>query len=731
MTIRGHVAVLGLSALVALPLFAYRREYAVTWKGQRKTGSEVCFYRGTSGDAFSLFFTSTKVRCLSADAILDFPPGLIHAFARHKDGYASPFRDYTVYDGPPNPERGYEKLEIPLTKAGLVDFAPALKPLRANQHLGVWTSSTFIPLVESETTVLAPAEVPVVPLIIEDGVPVAVGEPLYLEPGERATTIFAADPDTSSVIVWTRLDGEPANDAPAITLKVNGHTIRPVAPLDAAESNTLLIFRGVPRGEATISVAGSSWKPVSRNLLVGERAVIVEREAIPLVAGGSVVAQWSSGSERPPISECGAAHAADLPLVRASLLRCTNGSCSTIAKTTAPYDTASSIRFDGVPAGPFTLTLEPPYGKRQSLEAQVVVGQRTTLSVNFPSFGFFGTVKLNGKPVQARLIFASGQAVSDADGRYTATLAADPRGDQIQIEPCGEKRTLTFIARTAPELNSVYDIDLRIGTLDVQVNDPQHRVVPGASVHFTPMKQTGEVYFGSSPKQTDANGRVTFDDVPEDFLVGVCAKQKQFLPKCSRFDLTKLRDHPATLEFDPAGMRGHVEGHSGQGYVSIVSPSGIETEQAHLDADGTFLLRSSHQAPEYLIYVSDARPLTVMPLPLVAPPDLAIKLYNAPVRSFTVSAPGMKAEDGFVGVWIGNMYVPIQILNMHMELRGLDSMLHRGQSLQLRDIAETAPISVALGVPDPAARDFVDVFTLPQYAGVVRQRVQGAKLLLQ
>lgn len=120
-----------LTLLVALPAVAYRREYAVTLGGQRKAGSEICFYRGVRGDLFSLFFSPTDVRCLPADAILDFPPGLIHVFARHKDGYASVQRDYSVYDGPPNPERGYEKLETALVKAGIVDFSIAAKHVAA------------------------------------------------------------------------------------------------------------------------------------------------------------------------------------------------------------------------------------------------------------------------------------------------------------------------------------------------------------------------------------------------------------------------------------------------------------------------------------------------------------------------------------------------------------------------------------------------------------------------
>ncbi|MEO8035960.1 MAG: hypothetical protein ABI837_16095 [Acidobacteriota bacterium] len=141
----------------------------------------MCFYRGAHGDAFSLYFTSGKVQCLPAEAVLDFPPGLIHVFARHKDGYASAQRDFTVDDGPPKPEQGYEKLETPLVKAGIVDLGHAVKALGANQHLGVWvassptTSGTFIPLVPGETTILAPVEIPVVPLLVENGLPVGVG----------------------------------------------------------------------------------------------------------------------------------------------------------------------------------------------------------------------------------------------------------------------------------------------------------------------------------------------------------------------------------------------------------------------------------------------------------------------------------------------------------------------------------------------------------------------------
>lgn len=91
----------------------------------------------------------------------------------------------------------------------------------------------------------------------------------------------------------------------------------------------------------------------------------------------------------------------------------------------------------------------------------------------------------------------------------------------------------------------------------------------------------------------------------------------------------------------------------------------------------------------------------------------------------------MTSDLGFVGVWVGGRYVPLQVLNTSQELRGLESILYRNKSVEISSIAETGPITIALGYPDPAARDFVDVFTLPQYAGVARVSVTGSSVVLR
>jgi hypothetical protein len=547
-----------LMSLIALPAIAYRREYAVTWEGQRKQGSEVCFYRGAHGDAFSLYFESAKVQCLPAESVLDFPPGLIHAFARHKDGYASAQRDFTVDDGPPKPEQGYQRLETPLAKAGVVDFAHVIKTLGQNQHLGVWvvststSSGTFIPLVSGETTILAPVEIPIVPLLIENGLPVRVGEPLSLQWRERQTAVFPVTTAKSDVILWTRLDADSLTTVrsvpppPAIALKSGDRIFRPVAPLYAAETHTLLIFRGVPYGRAAVTAQGTMWKPFSRSLAVGPLPVTAEREAVPLIAGGSVMVRWSPDHARQEADECHGPLTRNLPLLQAELRRCQRdvqgevqgvAKCTTIAKATATYGSTTSVSFDGIPSGTYTAVLQPPLGKRVTVPVEVVGGRQTVSDVTLPSFSFFGSVKVGSKVVRSRLMFATGQAVSDLDGRYTATLAGDPLANQISIEPCDSQKTLTFIPASGPAPNAAFDIDLALSSLDVQVEDPELHPVAGAWVWFAPIKQVtaggAEVYFHSLEKQTDAKGHASFDDVPDGFPVSICARHTDTPRSCS------------------------------------------------------------------------------------------------------------------------------------------------------------------------------------------------------
>lgn len=745
-----------LAAIVALPVLAYRLQYAVTWEGQRKVGSEVCFYRGVRGDPFALFFSSGDVRCLPADSVLDFPPGLIHLFARHEDEFVSAPRDFSVYDGPQNPEQRAGKLETPLVRAATLDVSDLLKSLDEQKRIGVWipaaktASSTFIPLVPGETTILVPAQTLLLPMIIDHGVPWRVGEAIDLDPKERAKPTFRSQDGTSDVILWTRVDAPSLRDAqgdipaPTITLRVGEHTFHPVAPLYAPESDALVIFHAVPQARAILTSEGSSWKRITREIAVLSRYVTVERDPIPLIAGGSVEVRWSKGddAQQQTAPQCSPLRSKDVPLVRASLLRCSTDStgqkkCSTASKTSVPYDAQSSLVMEGVERGQYTLTIELlPAGERRTFPVEVVTGRQSTVNVPFSSFRFFGRVTVNDKPISARLIFFTGEAISDGSGHYTATLPLDPLKNQIQIEPCGEARTFRFIPRSGPAPNSAFDLDVRLDTLDVLVKDPSGRALADAAVRFSPVKEQlsnaySSLYFGSDEKASGPDGRVTFDDVPDGFPISVCARHKDFFTKCSKpLDLKALAGNPTVVQFDPVGMKGRVQGHSGAGFIAVVNSAGVQTDSAQLDDDGSFRFKAPHASPEHLVYISRHRPLTVLPLPLAVPSDFVVQIPVVTAHAFTVIVPNNRNDFAFLGIWLGGLFVPVDLFNTHMEMRGRDSVIHGATPLRVPDIAETGPITVAFAVLPEGWKEFVDPFTLPQYAGVRQQPVKGDTVVL-
>jgi hypothetical protein len=744
-------AQVALLLLSALPAFPYRRGYLVTLGGERKAGSEVCFYHGVSGNAFSLFFTPGQVRCLPADSVLDLPPGHFNYFARHKDGYASALRDYTIYDGPPMPERGFQQLEIPLLPAATLDFGDVAKSLSSSQSVGVWLAPTqdtpgaFLPLVTGETTILAPADTPIVPLLIENGMPKSVGELLYLEPGQRETIRpFEQKLNLSDVIAWVLLDKESAREArsvlegPGVTLDAAGKSFRPVAPLFEPGSYTLLIFKDVPRGPAALRLGGTTWQSIKRDIQVRD-AMTIELAPLLMVARGSVLVRWATaGIAATPVA-CREPQTKDLPRVAASVLKCEAtvagpGHCSSIATRSSTFEPSSAIALDGLPAGSYFVAFRTPDGKEQRFPVTILIGRRETVDVTLTPFTFFGTLKLNGEPLHARLIFATGQAVSDENGRYTASLAAPPSTNNIRVETCDSPRSFDHYPSEPITPNTPYDIDLHIMPLHVRVLDPQKKPLAEAGVMICVVKTPEsegrplKCHRTYSLGTTDSAGLLNAE-IRSDYQIQMCASHSQFVRKCGELiDPAKLPSGKADLQFEPVGQHGRVEGHIGTGMVTFVAPPAAVTEQVNLAPEGTFVTRLRHASPEYVVYASATRPLTVLSLPPQNSEDLVISIPPVPSRSFKVAVPEMTEKFGFVGVWVGGRYVPLLTLDFHQTSRGVDSMIYRGKSLEIRDIAETGPITVAYGAPDSTAKTFVDIFTLPQFAGIRTHEVTSGSI---
>jgi hypothetical protein len=429
------------------------------------------------------------------------------------------------------------------------------------------------------------------------------------------------------------------------------------------------------------------------------------------------------------VESCGAAPEAHA-VVTATLSSCTPR-CAAVARQSVPFGPAGSLEFEGVSAGRYTVDVEPPFVKPVSLEAILGEGEESAVHVPLHAFRFFGRVTLNGKPVQARLYFESGEAQSDSTGRYTAALSADPLRNPVRVALCGERRTSRFIVEKRIVENAPYDIALDERAVAVTVVDRSGRRVRGAMVTFAPLSsRAGEepsIHYVSAEEVTDAGGRALFAHAPSDRPLVFCAERDGYVRTCS--GAVSIADaEEVTVTLDGALLRGRIAGHEGFGLVAFVDELGRMTEQAPVRADGTFELRQPHADREYVIYASSRKPLTLFPRAPV-PGDDGVAVYPlpaVPVRSFSVSVSGMRTKGGFVGLWIGGRYVPVELLAFHHDHRGVDVLVERGRLVEIRDIAETGAIGVAF-VPEVASTGpFVDPFTRPEYANVRRYPVIGA-----
>jgi len=721
--------------LAAVPTYAYRREYRVTLDGTRKPGSEVCFYEGTSGrNPFELFFSYTTVRCLPADDVLDFPPGLFHAFARHHDGFVSAYRDYFVYRGDPAPERGYRQLEIPLAPAAFVDMTAVLKELHPGEAAGVWIAptptraGTFFPLVNGENTIMVPAGEPLLPLLIANHQPIAIGQPLVLDAGAHERVLPFRD--GTAVVAWVKLDHDAAHAAPDsmttpdVTLTLNGNTAKPLFPLYHTDStNTLLFFLNPPQGRARLELHGRFWAAVRRDITVPQRGLLVEQEPLLLTPAGSLLLTWTSPAADGPAPECQTVPPGLHDPMRAAVEFCpTPEHCQRVAMKPAAPD-AHAITFDGLAAGHYRALVKPPgMSKPIAQFADVLVSRETTLAMPLEEFRFFGTVTLNGSPLPARIFFDTGETVTDPTGRYTASLPASPRTSLIRVLGCADGRVHTFVPRESMQANTSFDIALQVAPLHLAVRDDARAVVADADVWYTSIKEADTAFYSSPRQKTDASGQAAFDAVPTDQKIRVCATKQGFEISC-----TPAQSATTTLLLHRLALQGKVTNHDGTGFLAAVDPQGHLTELVQVAMDGSFGFQRSHAAPEYLVYTASRRPLAVLPLTLdPATQQLILTVPDAPTRSFTVSVT-TSVPDGFVGLWIGNAYVPLQMLAFHEEARGQDIVLHHGGRLALQDILETAPISAAFGA---ASKEVIDVFTLPEYAGVHRQLVTHGEIVL-
>jgi hypothetical protein len=165
--------------------------------------------------------------------------------------------------------------------------------------------------------------------------------------------------------------------------------------------------------------------------------------------------------------------------------------------------------------------------------------------------------------------------------------------------------------------------------------------------------------------------------------------------------------------------------------LAWVAPGGAATDLVSVAADGTFVIEKQHDPSEYVVYTSNLKPLTVLTPTRGATDEVTLNLPVCTPVSFRVRGDDIESP-GFVGVWIGRQYVPIEILAFHQELRGADVRIAPKGVLRIADVCGIAPIAVAFA-PEQVyvGGPFVDPFTRPEFQAVPRQVVNGPEITVE
>lgn len=260
-----------------------RMEFMATRGDERLAGAQICFAPsgGPGVDALTYHF-GNPVECVSADHVLDIPPGRWSYFLWHESGYVNSHRGHLKYDSAP--ENSYRGVKATMEEAGLIDFTQVTVDLDHGERIYVLTAPSvnrhlhIIPLLPDETVSYVPANTIAVPLVVDKNSPVRVGRPVTVQHTElhrypsfnRQRTLIVTFwlPEKDRDISYQAATRTTLPPTVEVTTAA-GDTVKPYFELvhgfDLTEA--LLIF---PLGEevhsATISLHGSGWKPASQRV---------------------------------------------------------------------------------------------------------------------------------------------------------------------------------------------------------------------------------------------------------------------------------------------------------------------------------------------------------------------------------------------------------------------------------------------------------------------------------
>lgn len=299
---------------------AYRYEFFAQHDGKRVPHAEICFFAADAQrDIYPRFFASAEVACLSADDVIEIPPGKWNFYAKFGNSLISNHPGYITYDGPPHRDVGYKGANVDLVAAATIDMSEWVRGKREGDSIFVYadsksdTKATAFPLSSTDKKLVVPAGVPLTPLLIRAHRPIQVGATVVLSPGETYVQPLPkqikgfADVVVATTLVRTIAQQVERYDMPPPVFRLKttqGEIHEPLTvALNAASLDlTLVVFHNVPVGTAVLSVSGSDWESEESFVAVSEPVTVLEDVALTPAGRLRIELSGTRNDVRPPSS---------------------------------------------------------------------------------------------------------------------------------------------------------------------------------------------------------------------------------------------------------------------------------------------------------------------------------------------------------------------------------------------------------------------------------------------
>lgn len=512
----------------------------------------------------------------------------------------------------------------------------------------------------------------------------------------------------------------PACEPPHTSVRVQipnppkGKTAPPVVTItDAAgrvhepvEKDGLLCFRGVPAGAAKLKLTGDRW-------LTAEQSIDVKpgsSHAITATVTTKLIVNWWTPNNlaelAKPRPECGKSKAKNDP-VAATLLICPNGdpdatflpgqSKNCTATTPRPLsieEPQGTLVFEQVPRGKhlirFTAGGLPPIER----EVRVFENETTEENVEARWATVYGKVTKGGKGVHAMLFE---NAVTDPEsGAYIAAFTRLPGAGPMRVVPCDGSQFYFYVSDDAPVENAAFDIEIPDNRMHVDVVDAAtgEPVVDARVSYNMPKGDDGGALFSTGAGQTDEKGRVTIAPLLPKKKLKVCAMHREYEQTCTEtFTIAATDEKQVRVALAKAVVREGRVLTPGTSEILWAGPNG-ETERARTDEQGRFRYKRPHAAGEIISVISPAGFFVTIQPQLEENQPLEIAVPQGRRRAFDVKLASTAAGPGVFTIALGDLIVPHEGFSQYLMRREQQPALRPGSTTVVRDVIETAPISV-------------------------------------